>query len=149
MHLINKAVECDSLTDPDNGQVNTSFGTTFGSMAIYTCNMGYMLSHQQMVMCSSNGTWSPASPSCNCEKLFLCEQTAKPLFSLSAVNCGPLTNPNNGQVDTSPGTIFESIATYTCDTGYTLSGSQSRTCGADGNWTSTEPTCSGNCVETN
>ena len=59
------------------------------------------------------------------------------------INCGTLTNPINGQVDTSSGTAFQSTATYTCDTGYELSGSQSRTCGADGNWTSTEPVCNG------
>ena len=58
-------------------------------------------------------------------------------------DCGPLTDPHNGQVDTSSGTTFERIAAYTCDTGYTLSGSQSRTCGTDGMWTSSEPTCRG------
>ena len=61
----------------------------------------------------------------------------------TTVNCGLLTDPTNGQVDTSSGTTFGSTATYTCDTGYTLSGSQSRTCRADGNWTSTEPLCRG------
>ena len=58
-------------------------------------------------------------------------------------NCGPLTDPDNGQVDTSSGTTFGSTVTYTCDTGYNLSGSQSRTCGEDGNWTSSEPICQG------
>ena len=57
------------------------------------------------------------------------------------IDCGPLTDPDNGRVYTSPGTIFGNIATYTCDTGYTLSGSQSRSCGADGNWTFSEPLC--------
>ena len=64
-------------------------------------------------------------------------------ISTVSVDCGSLINPNNGLVDTSPGTTFGSTATYTCDTGYTLSGSQSRTCGADGNWTSSVPFCEG------
>ena len=64
-------------------------------------------------------------------------------LTIKVVNCGPLTNPDNGLVDTFVGTIFGSTATYTCDTGYTLSGSQSRNCGADGNWTSSEPFCQG------
>ena len=64
-------------------------------------------------------------------------------FYITAINCGPLTDPDNGQVDTSSGTIFGSTATYTCDTGYTLSGSQTRTCGADGMWTLSEPFCEG------
>ena len=64
-------------------------------------------------------------------------------LTIKVVNCGSLTNPDNGQVDTFVGTTFGSTATYTCDTGYTLSGSQTRTCGADGLWTSSEPFCQG------
>ena len=63
--------------------------------------------------------------------------------TITAVDCGPLTNLTNGLVHTSNGTTFGSTATYTCDTGYMLSGSQSRTCGADGSWTSLEPFCEG------
>ena len=59
----------------------------------------------------------------------------------AAVNCRPLTDPDNGLVDTPYGTTFRSTATYTCNTGYALSGSQTRSCGADGNWTSSEPFC--------
>ena len=64
----------------------------------------------------------------------------------TAVDCGALTDPENGLVDTSSGTTIGSTATYTCDTGYTLSGSQTRTCGADGNWIYSEPLCEGWCV---
>ena len=39
-------------------------------------------------------------------------------------------------MDTSNGTVFGSTATYTC-----CKESGSRTCGADGLWTSTEPNC--------
>ena len=60
---------------------------------------------------------------------------------LLAVDCGPLPAPTNGRVDTSNGTTFESTATYTCDTGYTLSGSQIRTCGADKSWDLSAPGC--------
>ena len=55
-------------------------------------------------------------------------------FLNKVINCGPLTDPENGRVGTSNGTSFGSTATYSCDTG-------SRTCGADGNWTSVEPSC--------
>ena len=58
--------------------------------------------------------------------------------STVGTNCVPLTSLANGQVVT-----IGNTATYTCDTGYTLSGSQSRTCGADGNWTFSEPLCEG------
>ena len=62
-------------------------------------------------------------------------------FLITVADCGPLTDPINGQVNTSNGTIFRSTATYTCDTGYTLNGSQSRMCGADELWTTKEPIC--------
>ena len=55
---------CDPLFNPTNGQVDTSSGTTFGSLATFSCNTGYRLSHQQMVMCGADGVWFPASPSC-------------------------------------------------------------------------------------
>ena len=61
----------------------------------------------------------------------------------TVTDCDSLTKPDNGRVDTLNGTTFGSTATYTCDTGYTLSGSQSRICGADGNWTSFNPLCEG------
>ena len=60
---------------------------------------------------------------------------------LIVADCGPLNDPDNGQVDTSSGTTFESIATYTCDTGYLLVGSPSRVCGPDSVWSSSEPYC--------
>ena len=59
-------------------------------------------------------------------------------FYIKAINCGPLTDPDNEQVDTSNGTTFGRIATYAC-----CRESGSRTCGADGMWTSEEPNCQG------
>ena len=49
----------------------------------------------------------------------------------TAVDCRPLTIAN-GAVDTSSGTTFMMTATYTCNTGYNIVGSQSRTCGPTG-----------------
>ncbi len=68
----------------------------------------------------------------------------------TAVDCGPLTIAN-GAVDTSSGTTFMMTATYTCNTGYNIVGSESRTCGAsgtsgattltDGVWSPAAPVC--------
>ena len=67
--------------------------------------------------------------------------TATSMKLIIVIDCGPLTAPSKGQVNTSSGTIFGSTAMYTCDTGYTLSGSQTRTCEAGGNWSSIDPVC--------
>ena len=53
----------------------------------------------------------------------------------------PHPHPTNGQVSTPSGTTFMSVANYTCDTGYYLSGRNARTCEADGLWSSAAPTC--------
>ena len=39
---LSAVVDCGSLEDPDNGQVNFS-NTTFESTANYTCDLGYNL----------------------------------------------------------------------------------------------------------
>ena len=62
---------------------------------------------------------------------------------LTAVDCGNLTNPANGQVTHTAGTTFGQTATYSCNTGYNLVGDSTRTCQATGNWSGSELTCQG------
>ncbi len=61
---------------------------------------------------------------------------------ITVVDCGPLDNPDNGEVTTSS-TTYGSVATYTCTSGYILTPSDGgvRVCGADGQWTGVAPTC--------
>ena len=58
----------------------------------------------------------------------------------TVVDCGPLTNPDNGQVSAAT-TTYTSTADYTCITGYNLVGVNQRTCTAAGLWSDGEPTC--------
>ena len=64
-------------------------------------------------------------------------------MSLTAVDCGPLTDPANGIVNHTAGTTSEQTATYSCNTGYNLVGDGIRTCQAKGNWSGNAPTCEG------
>ena len=66
------------------------------------------------------------------------------LFSTVA-DCGTLSVAN-GEVtfEAAAGrgeTEFESVATYTCNTGYNLVGNAMRTCQADGTWSGSDPLC--------
>ncbi|XP_064386414.1 uncharacterized protein LOC135334960 isoform X1 [Halichondria panicea] len=124
-------VDCGPLTVP-NGQVSTSSGTTFMNTAMYTCDHGYTLNGasdrtcQVNRTCQANRTWSLTAPTCD------------------PVDCGPLNNTPNGLVSTSSGTTFMMTATYTCNTGYNIVGSESRTCGANGTsgvWSGEPPVC--------
>ena len=72
-----------------------------------------------------------------------CKVCVREVFLLStAVNCGTLPNPANGQVNTT-GTTFGQTATYSCNTGYSLVGGSTRTCQATGVWSGSAPTCQG------
>ncbi len=55
--------------------------------------------------------------------------------------CGQLSSPVNGALSLSSGVSEGSVATYTCDTGFTLTGSATRTCTSDGEWTPAAPVC--------
>ena len=61
------------------------------------------------------------------------------------VNCGPLTDPDNGRVNTS-GTTFGSKATYSCSNGYTLNVNNTRICGSEGVWSNLQPSCNSTCI---
>ncbi len=74
------------------------------------------------------------------------------LFVTAAVMCSFLTAPTNGVITytgmTSGSLGFMDIATYSCNSGYGLSGGNTvRTCtgsaGSSGEWTGTAPTCEG------
>ena len=63
------------------------------------------------------------------------------LSLLYIVNCPALENPANGEVmfsNRSEG----SVAMYTCDSDYVLSGNGTRVCGTDGSWSGEQPQCS-------
>ena len=62
--------------------------------------------------------------------------------TIETIDCGTLSPPTNGSVSYSNSTTEGSVATYSCDSGYTLTGDDTeRTCQADGTWSGSEPTC--------
>ena len=62
------------------------------------------------------------------------------LSCIPAVGCGDPGSPTNGQRSLSS-TTYNSVVTYTCDVGYTLQGSNSRTCQSSGLWSGSVPQC--------
>ena len=57
-----------------------------------------------------------------------------------AINCGDPGTPTSGKRNLSS-TTYNSVVTYTCDVGYTLQGSNSRTCQSSGQWSGSLPQC--------
>ncbi len=72
------------------------------------------------------------------------------IYVFVAIDCGPLSNPTNGEVTTAKGTGVDATAVYTCNQGYECSGCQTkRTCLNTGQWNGTPATCKGRyCIYT-
>ena len=56
------------------------------------------------------------------------------------IDCGNLTDPTNGSVSFTL-TTYNELVSYTCDPGFTLTGSSSRICQQDATWSSSAPNC--------
>ena len=56
-------------------------------------------------------------------------------------DCGNLTAPADGSITFSRGTTFQSVASFDCNTGYTLEGDATRTCQANAAWSNSDPSC--------
>ena len=67
-------------------------------------------------------------------------------FILLLVSCPSLDNPSNGVISCSLGddgvSSYEDTCSFTCDTGYELSGSDTRTCQSNGSWSGSIAMCS-------
>ena len=57
-------VDCGNLSDPANGQVDHTAGTTFGQTATYSCNTGYNLVGDNTRTCQASGNWSGSAATC-------------------------------------------------------------------------------------
>ena len=61
------------------------------------------------------------------------------------VKCGQLTNTNNGIINCSLGDdevpSYEDTCNFTCNTGYELTSSDTRTCQNDGSWSGSNAAC--------
>ena len=60
-------VNCDNPPDITNGTVDINRGTTFRSVAVYSCDVGFNLNGGAIISCQANGTWSGPIPTCNSE----------------------------------------------------------------------------------
>ena len=57
-------MNCGTLTDPANGSVNHTAGTTSGQTATYSCDTGYNLVGESTRTCQAEGNWSGNAPTC-------------------------------------------------------------------------------------
>ena len=155
------APNCGPLFPPPNGNVATPSGTTSGNVALYSCDEGLVLTGSTARVCGNDGLWTPTTPICegqctnwrlqwiyfrnreHCLERFLYCAVIDFLFALLSTvpTCGQLSGPVNGALSLSSGVSEGSVATYTCNPGFTLTGSVTRTCTSEGGWTPAAPVC--------
>ncbi len=73
---------------------------------------------------------------------WMCNSVCVECVPVPIVTCSALISLTNGDI-TPDSRSVGTVATYTCDTGYTLSGDTTRTCGSAGVWSGSAPTCQG------
>eukprot|EP00066_Takifugu_rubripes_P028323 XP_011617589.1 PREDICTED: complement decay-accelerating factor-like isoform X2 [Takifugu rubripes] len=77
------------------------------------------------MVCSLNGQWTPGIPKC------------------TAVTCSPPPTITSGTFSPQkPLYQYQEMVEYSCDQGFTLSGSKSLSCSLDGTFNGSPPTCS-------
>ena len=104
-----------------------------GDTCSFTCNTGYELTGSDNRTCQSDGSWSGSESVCESTKLILLN-----VFVMSILTgvCLPLARPDNGVVGCSQNSCF-----FSCNFGYELTGSDTRTCQNDGSWSGMEAMC--------
>ncbi|XP_078610914.1 E-selectin-like [Branchiostoma floridae x Branchiostoma japonicum] len=99
-----------------------------GSTCTLYCMTGYQASNPATVTCEGNGAWSGTIPEC----------------SIKSCSTAP-SEPQHGSHVCSRDQEYNSLCTFSCDEGYTISGAHSQLCTTDGNnmiWVPNEaPTC--------
>ena len=63
-------MNCGTLTNPANGHVSHTAGTTYGRRATYSCNTGYNLVGGGTRTCQATRVWSGSAPTCQRMLLF-------------------------------------------------------------------------------
>ncbi len=65
-------------------------------------------------------------------------------YYITVVRCSSLKLSEGLHINyNNPNFVYNTMAEITCITGYTLNGNRVRTCGMNGAWTGTQPTCAG------
>ncbi|KAI1286866.1 Sushi, von Willebrand factor type A, EGF and pentraxin domain-containing protein 1 [Halotydeus destructor] len=104
---------------------------TCGADCTFTCNPGYQLIGQSRLTCTASRQFNYPFPYCQ------------------SISCPTLTAPANGQLSgvCGPGQVG-ATCNVACNAGYRLSGSQTATCGSNGQWSNPLATCVANTCPT-
>ncbi|OWK58649.1 CUB and sushi domain-containing protein 1 [Lonchura striata] len=117
-----------------NGQINGENYNYRGSV-VYQCQPGFRLIGMSVRICQQDHRWSGKTPVC---------VRMNPViyfhFVLAAITCGHPGNPPNGLTQGSQFNLND-VAKFQCNPGFRLEGASQSQCLANGQWSSTLPSC--------
>ncbi|XP_078343227.1 uncharacterized protein LOC144628967 isoform X2 [Oculina patagonica] len=125
-------INCTSLTvDPSGPLLMSSCDNHYGDECNFSCTIGYRLNGSLAITCVAPGNqhpgvWNNTMPTCE------------------VITCPALPEPSNGTRLGCSGNATMKYATecrFSCNNGYTGSGSAVRTCEHDGTWSGNDFTC--------
>ncbi len=141
--IYSHAVICSDLPPLPNGAISYNGGSTdnrpINTIATHSCNTGYTHTGDSVRLCQNDRTWSGSTPTCQGEDNQNSPATEYSI-SLLTVFCGPPPSITNGSPGQPTSTMIGGEVTYTCDTGFILTGSETITCFSTGKWSSS-PSC--------
>ena len=114
-------IDCPDPGIPNNGQRNSS-NFSYGASISFTCNAGYELSGNSVIVCEGKKKWSGPLPTCN------------------ITYCNDPGVPANGSASPS-NFAYGTVVSFQCNVGFELLGSANITCQADNNWDNNLPMC--------
>ncbi|XP_030270316.1 CUB and sushi domain-containing protein 1-like isoform X1 [Sparus aurata] len=120
------AISCGDPGVPPNAVVSGTRSWTYSSVLQYSCLPGGVLVGNATRHCQEDGTWSGAPPYCT---------------GISPGICGDPGMPPHGARLGGEEFKTKSLLRFSCEAGYSLSGSAERTCLHNGTWSGTQPVC--------
>uniref|UniRef100_A0AAQ4NQP8 CUB and Sushi multiple domains 3a n=1 Tax=Gasterosteus aculeatus aculeatus TaxID=481459 RepID=A0AAQ4NQP8_GASAC len=128
-----RIISCGDVPTPSNGKrIGTQ--TTFGASAIFSCDLGYVLTGSTVRECLLSGLWSGTETHC------LGKRGLNVFFVTIPGHCGLPEQIVNGQV-IGENFGYRDTVVYQCNPGFRLIGSSVRICQQDHNWSGQLPVC--------
>lgn len=99
---------------------------TFPEKVTFECHDGYKMKGINSRYCGVNGQWIPSLEKIKCELVG---------------GCSYLNAPSNGSLTYTNSQFIGSLAHFSCEKGFRLSGNETRECLKNGIWSGTKPEC--------
>lgn len=122
-----RSASCPPLFPPENGSISGKCGpvAVTDEECKFSCDSGHKINGEETLKCQSDGKWSASIPTCSQNQ---CPAINPPIGTITAGQCNP-------------GLPTNSCLIYCASGSSVISGATTMTCGEDGNWTGSIPSC--------